>query len=127
MVVRLDLRTRRRLEKLARALDLLAREREIDVPFGDRRDLLRRNVLRLGEGRRRDREAVEDVRIVVPGDLVDPADLRAVDGVDLPAGPDHQPGNGLVHGPDLARTRPGWTSTLRAHAEPLGREPRRAA
>ena len=55
---------------------------------------------------RRDRKAVEDVRVVVAGDLVDRADLGAVGGVDLPAGPDHQPGDGVAHAGDLARTRP---------------------
>src|SRR5262249_29392029 len=108
-------------EELARRLDLVAREGEVDAPLGDGCDPLRWDVLRPAESARRNGEAVEDVLVVVARDLVDLADLRAIGSVDLPAGPDQQPRNGVAHARDLAKTRPDRTSTLSACSARLWR------
>src|ERR671923_2118587 len=107
LAVRLDLGRRRRLEVLAERLHLLSRDREVDGALGDRRDLLGRDVARLAERARRDREAVEDVPGVVARDLVDLADLAPVGGVDLPAGTDQEPGDGIGHAANPDRETPG--------------------
>ena len=72
--------------------------READDALGDLADLLGRDVARLPERARRDREAVEDVALVVPCDLVDLADLDVVGGDDLPPGADEEPGDRIARG-----------------------------
>src|SRR6266446_3707516 len=71
----LDLCARRGLEVFAQLLDLLLREGQPHGPFSDLRNLLGRYVAGLSECARRDREAVEDVDIVVARNLVDLAGL----------------------------------------------------
>ena len=97
LAVGLDLGGRRRLEVLAEALDLRARQRQVHDALRDPAHLLGRHVARLPERAGGDREPVEDVGVVVAGHLVDLADLAAVGGDDLPAGPDQEPGDGVGH------------------------------
>ena len=85
------------VEFLAELLDPGTPQRQVYDAVGDPADLLGRNVARLAERLRRDRQPVEDVRSVVAGDLVDLADLGAVGGEHLPAGPDQQPRDGVGH------------------------------
>src|SRR5712691_5651921 len=97
LAVRLDLRARRRLEILAQLHDLVSRQRQPHRPFADPRDLLRRHIARLSERTRRDRQPIKNVLGVVPCNLVHLADLAAISGKHLPAGPDHQPRNRISH------------------------------
>src|SRR5919197_1419775 len=91
-----DLGRRRRLLELVEALDLFARQGELDAALGDRADLLRRDVARPAEQPGRDREPVEDVVARVADDLVHGADLLSVGVDDPPTGLDHEPGDGIV-------------------------------
>ena len=113
LAVRLDLRARRRLEILAEPLDLLLSQRQPHSPFRDPRHLLRGHVARLSERARRYRQPIEDVSGVVACHLVDLAHLAAISGKHLPAGPDHQPGNGIAHRLDSPAARAAQCSLAR--------------
>src|SRR5579862_70689 len=116
LVVSLDDPARRRLEVLAECGELLGGQCQRDpLVVGDLADALGRDVDRLAERGRRDRQAVEDVLLFVAHNLVDGADLGAVGGVHLPTGTDHEPGNRVSHAGIL---RPEGTSTLRLMLSP---------
>src|SRR5262245_33823082 len=87
-----------RLDVRAQTLDLVAREREMHFALEDRGDALGRHVALAAEDPAVDVEAVEDVGVVVAGDLVHRSDRLAL-GVDhLPAVLDHRPGDRIGHG-----------------------------
>src|SRR5690242_20455421 len=75
LAVGLDLGAGRRFQVLAQLLDLRTGQLQLHDPRGDLGDLLRRDVARLTERTRRDREPIEDVFGRIAGDLVDLADL----------------------------------------------------
>ena len=70
---------------------------QANASLDDLADLLGRDVLRMGEHARGDRQAVEDVFARVPGHLLDAPDLGAVGCLDAPARLDEQPRDGRRH------------------------------
>jgi len=71
--------------------------------------LLGRHIARLSERSRRDHQPIKDVLGVIPGNLVDLADLAAISGNHLPASPDQQPRNRISHLDSLtARAQQRW-------------------
>src|SRR6266545_6414599 len=91
-----DLFARRRLFVLVELVYLFPAEVEVNAALGDDPDALRRHVAGAPDQSRRDGQSVEDVRIAVADDVLDPAYLVPFGVDDLPARLDHEPRDGIA-------------------------------